>query len=425
MAVSLTTLLPPTRSGRTLFVSSSLLGAFALLQMAMLCWHLLRSGGSGNGSNLGNNAGSVARAQAPAEGSAIHFAETTEPSTSSIDVPYHGNPLRTDAGPSSMVTSPPAVASEPLPTPAAPAIDRPTPAPVDRTSVAGLIEDARRLRLDGDANTALAELRQAQLADPSNPQVIAELGITYEAMQLPDRAFEQWQRLYSMGDAIGPLYYLADEKLHSAPAAAPAPGTALPGLTAQAPVDPTGSGRDAAGFQDTAMLKITDIHAEEVDDDPAAAKKVILKIVVKNRPGIAIDPKRVKIETYFYDLLDGKDVVQTDAQTGYAWLTKPVNWANDRSEVLETTYMRPKAAPSPTPGAAVASDDAGHTGKHGHRGKGHESPAETPPPATPAPVRTYLGYTVRLYYDRQLQDVQADPLRLLQQFPPPLTLPED
>ena len=67
---------------------------------------------------------------------------------------------------------------------------------------------------------------------------------------------------------------------------------------------------DTSGFQgqgDT-VLKLTDIHMEAVED-PAAEQKVTLKIVVKNRPGTAIDPNKVKILTYFYDLVDGKDIV--------------------------------------------------------------------------------------------------------------------
>ncbi len=409
MSVSLTTHLPPTRSGRTLFISSYVLGAFALAQMAMLGWHLFRS-----------------NAARPAEAPTIRFAETTEVSTSSMDVPYRRNPQTADPFASAAVTSPGPGGATAAPVPNTPTIALPTPAPPERFSAADLIEQAKLLRQNGDATTALAKLRQAEQAEPANPQVLAELGITYETMQLTDRAFEEWRRLFAMGDAIGAPYYLADARLHSAPAAPPAPGTAFPGV--QEPTEAAAPGRDAAGFQDSAMLKITDIRAEELED-PTADKKVSLKIVVKNRPGSAIDPKKVKIETYFYDLLDGKDVVQTDAQTGYNWLTAPVNWANDESEVLETIYYRPKAGPTPAP--APTPDDTARAARRTRRGKGHGADsgadaADAPPAAPAAPVvRTYLGYTVRLYYDRQLQDVKADPLRLLQQFPPPLTLPED
>ena len=175
---------------------------------------------------------------------------------------------------------------------------------------------------------------------------------------------------------------------------------------------------------DSAILKLTDIHAQDLTD-PSVEQKVSLKIVVKNRPGTVIDPTKVRILTYFYDLVDGKDTVLTDAQTDFAWLTPPpVNWANDKSEVLETTYTRPKASSTPVPVKEIEPAPRGGKG-HSRRGKGDATETTAAAAGTPASVRVYRGYTVRLYYDRQLQDAQADPISLLQQFPPPVTLPNE
>ena len=44
------------------------------------------------------------------------------------------------------------------------------------------------------------------------------------------------------------------------------------------------------------------------------------------------------------------------------------------------------------------------------------SAAELPPPSESGP-RQYLGYIVRVYYIDQLQDVRANPTRLLKSFP--------
>ena len=256
-------------------------------------------------------------------------------------------------------------------------------------------------------NSALGRLREAQVAEPDNPQVIAEMALTYEAMQIPDRAFEQWQRLYNLGDGVGALYYLADTRLHAPPKPAAAAGQ--------------NSATQAAGtaLNDAAVLKLADVHKEDVTD-PSVEQKISLKIVVKNRPGVVIDPTKVRILTYFYDLVDGKDTVLTDAQTDFAWLSAaPVNWAGDKSEVLETIYTRPKPAPEPV---SPKEPDTAKGGKgHARRGKGEVAEASVTAP-TPAPVRVYGGYTVRLYYDRQLQDAQGDPIALLQQFRPPTTL---
>ena len=302
-------------------------------------------------------------------------------------------------------------------------LPQPTPAPGQRLpggTSGDALEQARALRQRGDMRAALSRLREALVAEPDNAQAIAEMALTYEAMQLPDKAFEQWQRIYGMGESVGALYYLADSKLHG-------------GANASSTGDVSGRRAGTSTSVDSTVLKITDITAEDIPD-PAMEKKVALKIVVKSRPGIVIDPTKVRIDAYFYDLIDGKDIVQTDAQTDYAWLTDPpINWANDKSEVLEALYVRPKGValmPGPPAGAAPATTRTGSRGRNGRNGKGKSvpDPAEFQPStgdAAAASVRTYLGYSVRLYYGGQLQEVQAEPVRLLQQFQAPLTLPAD
>ena len=313
MVSSLTTLLPPTRSGRTFFVASFVLGACAFVQLMMLGWFLLHGSRPPTQTTL----------------PIIHFAETIQPGVPAIEPPLQ--PVPYQAMPA-LAVAPKAGDADPV----YPLIARPTPAATTRASSEGsdLLEQARQLRQRGDTNAALGKLREAQVAEPDNPQIVAEMAITYDAMQLPDKAAEQWQRLYGMGESIGALYYLADSKLHGAP-------TSASGTFEDASPNRTAS-------QANAMLKITDIRLEELED-PAAERKLALKIVVKNRPSVVIDPTKVKIEAYFYDLVDGRNIVQTDAQTAFAWLTPaPINWANDKSEILEAVYMRVKEQPTPT-----------------------------------------------------------------------------
>lgn len=384
MPVTLPSLLPPTRSGRTFFIAAAILGAAAGLQLVALGVHLVKA------------------ARKPATAQAL--------AAPALNLPA------------------PIIAASPTPAPVAaepalpPTIARPTPAiaPRSASNPNDLLEQARQLRQSGDTNSALARLRDAQAIAPDNPMLVAETALTYEAMELNDRAFEQWKRLYDMGEGIGVLYYMADARIHHVPASADnAPST---------------SGRQAEaddGFQDSSVLKIVNLALEE-QSDPNAEKKLALKISVKNKPGFMVDPRRVKIEARFYDLLDGKDVVITNAVTGFSWLTAPVNWANDETEILQTTYLRPKidpaavaaAAPSPPPPSPTPAPK----GRRGRRSKApaNATPEATPPPApTPVPVRTYLGYIVCLYYNGQLQDQQAAPVNLLQQFRPPLTLPSE
>ncbi len=267
----------------------------------------------------------------------------------------------------------------------------------------GLIEQARQLRQRGDMPSALARLREAQVAEPENPQVIAEMALTYEKMQLADRAFEQWQRLYNMGDAIGALYALADSRLHAAP---PAQAPAAPAGGVQSPAGALAGTTNNLPFQETTVLKITDIHLDEVPD-PNAEKKLVLKIVVKDRPGSAIDPTKVRILTYFYDLIDGKDIVLTDAQTDYAWVTPaPINWAGDKSEVLETTYFRAKGAPATPAPAASAEPSATARRAPPAAARTARNPTPTPPrprrPPRPRPCAptsaTWSGFITTVNY---------------------------
>ena len=421
MPVALKQILPPTRSGRTFLFAAAFLVGGALSQLLVLAWCF------GHG---------VPSARRTARGNGFApLSKVVASSVATVPVPVIAAPTPVPAvrrSPAQVPPVPAPIADETSipqePEPAVPAFTRPTPAPAAAPlkNPQNLLEYARALRQRGDTNSALARLRGGLANEPNNPDLIAETALTYEAMQLPEKAAEQWQRVFDMGETIGALYYMADTKLHTAPGR---PGAVAIGQTG-------GTGRDSQGFQDDAVLKITDLHTEDVTDDPNADKKTAMRIVVKAKPGVVIDPSKVKIETYFYDLLDGKDVVLTDAETSYKWMSEPVDWANDSSEILQTVYYRPRTEAAPqspvaalaAPAPATPSPVPGGKSKRGKRSKSDELAyalaQSTPEPETPH-VRIYLGYSVRLYYERQLQDVQADPIRLLQQFPPPLTLPTD
>ncbi|HSU85148.1 MAG TPA: tetratricopeptide repeat protein, partial [Chthoniobacterales bacterium] len=86
--------------------------------------------------------------------------------------------------------------------------------PAPPTTVAGtLLQVAKDFRERGDTTNAIAKLQQATSLDPANPEILAELALTYESMQLFDRSNEVWRRLQSLGPASGPLFALADLKL--------------------------------------------------------------------------------------------------------------------------------------------------------------------------------------------------------------------
>ncbi|HEX4668010.1 MAG TPA: tetratricopeptide repeat protein [Chthoniobacterales bacterium] len=270
-----------------------------------------------------------------------------------------------------------------------------------------LLRVAKGFRERGDTANAIAKLRQATALDPGNAEILAELALTYESMQLFDRSNEVWRRLQSLGPAAGPLYELADVKLRvGAPANAGAPAASgAPGASAESADIPEGS---AFGISQVSLKRL---------EDPEAQTKLLLRVGVKVRPGIEIDHTKVKIQVFFYDMVNNSQVVLTDADVSYEWVTPGHNWADTGNEVLDVTYLRPK---SPPPGSVPAAEVPDSVEKAKLSDRKPEEAAEMLPTSESGP-HEYLGYIVRVYYKDQLQAVRADPTRLLNLFPPPFT----
>ena len=347
-------LLPHTRSGRTFLIAAIVLGVVCVAQLGALGWHLV-SGGS--------------RAKATAA-----TAAPVIPPGAEADAMPRADELLGAPTPAPLI---------PTPAPASSAAARPVVTTKD------LVGQARSLRQRGDTNAALARLREAQLTAPTDPDVLAEMAVVYEQVRNPELAIELWQRIYEQGNAAGPAFYLAEMRLRS--------GMAV----STAPPRPSKEGGGTAAAGDPARdqrVGIVEVNLRE-DKDPAAEKKLSLKVTVKNQPGKFVDANKVSIQAYFYDSIEGRQIALTNAETAFQWLTNPAEWNEATPQTLEATYFRPVpvAPPPPKP-----------------RGK-KAAPEPTPPP--PAP-RTFAGYIVRIYYDRALQDVRAEPNSLLQQFPP-------
>lgn len=238
-----------------------------------------------------------------------------------------------------------------------------------------LVKRATDIRAKGDMTGTLASLRDAQKLYPDNPKIVAEFATTYEQMGLVDKALAQWKRVADFGDKAGDLYGVAAEKVHA-------------GLSPKEPL----SGRDEEGLQLGSTLGFTDVQKNY--ESSGDAEKVSLRMGIKARSGAAITASDVNIQAMFYDLVDNKDVQPTDphaTRVTSEWLTVPADWKEDGVEVLKVRY-------------------------------------EQKPPASgekPAVERKYLGYIIRVYYENELQDVMADPVRLLQTFPPPVSLQKE
>jgi tetratricopeptide (TPR) repeat protein len=276
----------------------------------------------------------------------------------------------------------------------------PTPLP---SLVDQLLREGIELRERGDTTTALARLQEASESDPTNAAVLEEIAKTYEAMQLFERSNEMWRKLQEMGPSAGEAYELADRRLKLG---VPTPGTAGAGI-ASASLDQAAPHKDVGGgIAEGSTFSITEVKTTETPD-PDAETNLTLQIGIRKQPEATIDYTKVKIQVFFYDTVDNRDIKLTDADVNYEWLTSKHDWTDTNPEMLSVSYMRPKTR---VVSSEAALSEAAASVKPGQKGR--------PAKDSTAGERRYLGYRILLYYDDKLQAVQAEPSRLLQLFPP-------
>ncbi len=280
------------------------------------------------------------------------------------------------------------------------------PAPATASTDQRLVNDGMAYASRGDTATALNRFQQAAEANPKNAQAYAEMAKIYESTNNLDRSNEMWRKVQELGPSSGAVYELADARLKRGLPATPAP-------TTEAPPEQAGTPSVTDGIPEGSTFGISEITATETPD-PDADTNLLLKIGVKKRANAVIDHTRVKIQVFFYDTVDDRDIKLTDAEVNYEWLTPDHDWAGSKPEVLAVTYVRPKNK--------AKSQDAALTEAAASMNPGKKGKAK---PAAPAPDdsarRKYLGYIVRIYYNDKLQAVRADPSKLLNIFPPPST----
>jgi hypothetical protein len=316
-------------------------------------------------------------------------------------------------------TAPPVAPAEETTTTAPATTVQSTPNAAVLSTAERLLKEATELRDKGDTTSALARLQDAAQRDPKNANVLAEMAMIYESIQLFEKSNETWRKIQEIGPSAGALYELADMKLKSG-ALAPSVPTTGPGLAGVAPLDAGSTHGDSDGIPEGSTFGISEVIATDTPDVDAETN-MKLKIAVKSRPTTPIDHTKVKIQVFFYDTVDNKEVVLTDADVSYEWLTPHHDWKDTNPEVLAVTYLRPKNKPISSD-AALSAAAANVTPPGGKK--------KTPPKKEPSADlpgegghRKYLGYIVRIYYNDQLQAVRADPTKLLNLFPPPFTAP--
>jgi hypothetical protein len=340
--------------GRTFLVAISILGVAAIVQLGAVAWSLMKR----------------YRSAPP-----VLVAQVAEETVDPNDLPtgriapaqpdfLTDFPGETEPAPGATVP--------PKPTPIPAVAPRPAePTEADRFSE--LIEQGKQYRERGDTGTALTRFREAQALDSRNPRAFTEMAMTFEKMGLPDRANEQWRRVYDLGEAAGVHYAAAEAKLKAAQATELSRAVMAQGGAPQEEAAPAAARGPA--------VALADITLDEMRE-PSASRKFVMHLPIKARFGTTIDANDLVIQVRFFDVVDSARVEVTSANVSSRWGAPPPDWTEGESEDLLVTY---------------------------------ELPAEKK-------NRKYFGYLVRLYYKGQLQSATGTPESLVKKFPPAPTL---
>lgn len=261
--------------------------------------------------------------------------------------------------PPSAVALPPMPAATPLPPP------RPLAAPpIENPEVERLVTEARAARVADDLATAINKLDAAREISPKDPNVLFEIGRTYEHMAAVDpryaaQAGDAYQAVFDLDTSgAGALFELAAKKLGE--------GVALPSTV-----------------RDNRELAIGRVRNFE-DDTFTAGQRVLVDVPVQMAPGAEIDPKDLVVKVNFFDSMkkDGKNQVLPAAeglcQTNNEWVSGEFDFLGGE-ETLRVTYILPPQ----------------EVQQEHLFGK-----------------RAYYGQVVELYYKEELIDTQANPRHL-------------
>ncbi len=348
--------------GRTFIVAISLLGCIALAQIGAVGWMFANRFTTLTERAKQGPARLVATNAAPAPGDLATTAtlDARDPFEAARNVPPSSEPI----------------APPPKPVPVSSAKLNPQAPP--ETRYQELVLTGKQLRERGDTGSALVKLREAMALEPQNPEVIAELAVTFERMSQMDKAAEQWKRIFDMGDAAGSFFIAAESRMKMSQAQAIAAAQSIQGVGANnAPL---------SRLKPDAVLGIGEITRQ--DKPESGGLRFALRVPIKSKRGEKVGVADVDIHVLFYDMVDDKTPVQTSADVSYRFASAPIDWATGDPEMLEVEYsQQPPLARGPK-----------------------------------TEKRVYHGYVVRVYYKGQLQDLRAEPETLNAKFPAPQTL---
>ena len=315
----------PPPAGPAFKIAITLLGGFLLIQLAGIGIHYL-----------------------PGLRDAIVERVTTRPKDLPVQSPAPAAPTHTQA--------------------AQPVEEGPDPALMEK--ITRLVDESDKAFRVGEHEPAMQNIREADTLLPNDPGILLRMARILERTDDLQRASDIYNRVLTIPGLPRELRAQTERKLSM---------IRLPETSTTPKVEAAAQGadmRDETGLQPGATLGIVDTR---VTDTPGGQK--ILRVSIKSRPDIKIDPSLVTVHVFFYDREASGVTMVTDSKVISEWISPPVDWLDQEPELLNATY----------------------------------SPSDLP-------AFSFAGFVVGIYYKGELQDTRADPGSLAREHPLPLYL---
>lgn len=331
---------PPISSpstGTTFKVAMGILVCFSILQMIAVVWHFLPL--------LQRNLVERAIASNP----------TSTPIVASTPAPAATNPAPLATTPTQ---------------PAQPTLDREV-----EQRVLKLVEESDKHFRVGEYDIAASKVADADQLVPNDPGILLRIGRILEKTGKITDAAAIYNRVLGLPNLAQQSRAQTERRLSMLSAPSPA---STPTLIAN---EQGSDVRDEFGLQPGATLGITDTRLTE---EANGSKN--LRIAIKSRPDVKIDPRLMNVHVFFYERDQDGNKSLTESKVLTEWLSPPVNWSDKEPELLNATYNPP------------TSNDPNNL------------------------KLTYEGYVVGIYYNNEIQDTRANPGTLADDNPLPLYL---
>jgi hypothetical protein len=176
-----------------------------------------------------------------------------------------------------------------------------------------LIAHGRELRAAGDTGSAIPPLLEATRLNPSGPEGLHELAVTYEKAGYQEKANTLWAALLALGPAAEPFLAAAKSRF-------PSPQPAEPG-------------------------QLLCIDAPLLTRDPENPANGTLHIPIRRKSQARVEVGSVRVEIRLYDVLPGNKIELTEADIHSRWASFPPEWVDRATEILEAEFRVPPPAP--------------------------------------------------------------------------------